>query len=55
MQEAYDTWRQAGERMEQLGHEAQRHRLWKSCQRAFRVSLTPCLGSVQARNDTLWQ
>ena len=35
VQEAYDTWRQAGERMEQLGLQAQHHRRWKSCQRAF--------------------
>ena len=37
VQLAYDTWRRAGQRMEQLGHEAQRHRRWKSCQKGFRV------------------
>ena len=39
VQKAYDTWRQAGERMVQLGHHAQHHRRWKSCQKAFKVRL----------------
>ena len=37
VQQAYDNWRRAGQRMEQLGHEAQHHRRWKSCQKGFRV------------------
>ncbi len=41
VQKAYGTWLKAGERMVQLGHEAQHHRRWKSCQKAFRVRLCP--------------
>ncbi len=41
VQKAYDTWRQAGERMVQLGLHAQHHRRWKSCQKAFKVQPWP--------------
>lgn len=41
VQKAYCTWRQVGERMIQLGHHAQHHRRWKSCQKAFEVLLRP--------------
>ena len=37
VQQAIDNWRSAGQRMEQLGHEARHHRRWKSCQKGFRV------------------
>ena len=41
VQKVYGTWLKAGERMVQLGLEAQHHRRWKSCQKAFRVRLCP--------------
>ena len=48
VQEAYDTWRQAGKRVEQLGLQAQHHCRWRSCQRAFEVrSCLPALAAEQ--------
>ena len=50
VQEAYDTWRQAGKRMEQLGLQAQHHCRWRSCQRAFEVR--SCLPAL--RRNNIW-
>ena len=53
VQEAYDTWRQAGERMEQLGLQARHHCRWRSCQKAFEVRC--CSPALRPSNVRLFE